>query len=271
MSRRDAGSQERSLSPFMKITTKIISGYGLFIAILAGLAICQAIVINRVQSINQTLKEISFQKTATSLNALENLKSIADLTKKFLNDPDTYRKKLADYRNAFENNLKELQLKAAGGEEQDSAKRLAQGWETFAANLEIMQTGSKRDDAAANLLDELERLEMQSQAVYESNLRAMSEKVYAAEKTGKISALILFSTTLFALAVGVLVSFLIYRSIAKPLVSLTEGTKALAEGKIFYNLDSTRKDEFSQIAKDFNTLTRRLKELDKPKNDSELP
>jgi methyl-accepting chemotaxis protein len=255
----------------MKITTKIISGYGLFIAILAGLALYQAIVINRVQSINQTLKEISFQKTMASMNALENLKGIADLTKKFLNDPDAYRKKLADYRNAFENNLKELQLKAGSGEEQDSAKRLAQGWGSFAANLEILQTGSKDEETTAILLDELERLEMQSQAVYESNLRAMSEKVHEAEETGKISVLILFSTTLFALAIGILVSFLIYRSIAKPLASLTEGTKAIAEGKIFYNLDSTRKDEFSQIAKDFNTLTRRLKESDKPKNNSEMP
>lgn len=255
----------------MKITTKIISGYGLFIAILAGLAIYQAIVINRVQSINQTLKEISFQKTVTSLNALENLRDIADSTKKFFADPDAYREKLVEYRNAFENNLKELQLAAASGDEQDSTQRLGQGWESFAANLEILQTASKREDAAANLLDELERLEMQAQAVYEFNLRAMSEKVQKAEEAGKISALILLSTTLFALAVGILVSFLIYRSIAKPLAFLTEGTKAIAEGKISYNLDSTRKDEFSQIAKDFNTLTRRLKELDKPKNPSEMP
>jgi signal transduction histidine kinase len=48
---------------------------------------------------------------------------------------------------------------------------------------------------------------------------------------------------------------------------LTEGTRAIAEGKFFYRLDTTRDDEFSQLAKDFNTMTRRLDALDQLKKD----
>jgi methyl-accepting chemotaxis protein len=58
---------------------------------------------------------------------------------------------------------------------------------------------------------------------------------------------------------------LIFRSISKPLANLTEGTRALAEGKLSYRLDTSGKDELSQLAKDFNSLTHRLNELEKQK------
>ena len=52
-----------------------------------------------------------------------------------------------------------------------------------------------------------------------------------------------------------------------PLANLTEGTRAIAEGKFYYRLDTSRNDEFSQLARDFNTMTRRLNELDELKKD----
>ncbi len=251
----------------MKITTRIIAGYGLFIAILAGLVIYQVITIHHMQSINRTLKDINFQNAMVSLNALENLKGMTDFTKKFFVDPDTYRKKLADYKNSYEANLRELKSKAASSEEQDSVKRLGQSWKSFASKLETLQTSPQRENADAALLDELERLEMQTHAVHESTLRSMTGKVNKSEATSETAALVLYSATLFALAISILISFLIYRSISKPLAHLTEGTRAIAEGKFSYRLDTTRKDEFSQLAKDFNTMTHRLNELDELKKD----
>jgi signal transduction histidine kinase len=251
----------------MKITTRIISGYGLFIAILAGLVIYQVITIHYMQSINKTLKDNNFRNAMVSLNALENLKGVTDFTKKFFVDPDAYRKKLSDYQISYEANLKELKRKAASGEEQASVQRLVQSWNIFAAKLETLTVNPTRNYADTTLLDELERLEMQTQAVYESTLRSMTEKVNRSEAASDTAALVLFSITLFVLAVSILISFLIYRSISKPLAYLTEGTRAIAEGKFFYRLDATHNNEFSQLAKDFNTMTLRLNELDELKKD----
>jgi two-component system sensor histidine kinase GlrK len=78
---------------------------------------------------------------------------------------------------------------------------------------------------------------------------------------------VLWAVTVAALAISVLVSFLIIRSISKPLAHLTEGTRAIADGKFFYRLDTTRNDEFSQLARDFNKMTSRLNELDDMKKD----
>jgi signal transduction histidine kinase len=79
--------------------------------------------------------------------------------------------------------------------------------------------------------------------------------------------LVLWFATFFALAISVLVSLLIVRSISKPLAHLTEGTRAIADGKFFYRLDTTRNDEFAQLAHDFNKMTLRLNELDELKKD----
>jgi two-component system sensor histidine kinase GlrK len=68
-------------------------------------------------------------------------------------------------------------------------------------------------------------------------------------------------------SLSILVSLLIVRSISKPLANLTEGTRAIADGKFFYRLDTTRKDEFAQLAQDFNKMTLRLNELDELKKD----
>ncbi len=64
------------------------------------------------------------------------------------------------------------------------------------------------------------------------------------------------------LALGALAAFLINRSVALPLNSLQQGTRALVEGKSFYKLDTSRNDELAHLAKDFNTLVQRLRELE---------
>jgi len=103
--------------------------------------------------------------------------------------------------------------------------------------------------------------------VYHVTLRVMSSKVEASRKTGATAVLVLWIATFVALAISVLVSLLIVRSISKPLAHLTEGTRAIADGKFFYRLDTTRNDEFAQLARDFNTMTLRLNELDELKKD----
>ena len=117
------------------------------------------------------------------------------------------------------------------------------------------------------LQNDLEQLRAQTFSVYKAGVRSMSSKVEKSRKTGDTAALVQYCATLVALAISILVSYLIFRSISKPLAHLTEGTRAIAEGKFFYRLDATRNDEFSQLARDFNAMTLRLNELDEMKKD----
>jgi signal transduction histidine kinase len=250
----------------MKITTRIISGYGLFIAILVGLVIYQVITINNMQSINKALKDINFQNAETSLNAMRDRDLVEEYALKSFLDPE-YLKQLELSQKDYEADLRDLKSNATSGEEQDTVKRLAKSWESLAADLDLLKKGFRSEEATASLKEGLDHLKIQTRAVYDASLRSMSEKINRSEATGETSALVLYSATLFALAISILISFLIFRSISKPLASLTDGTRAIAEGKFFYRLDTTRKDELAQLAKDFNTMTQRLNELDELKKD----
>lgn len=252
----------------MKITTRITSGYLLFVAVLAGLVIYQVITINRMQGINRTLSGINFQNATVCLAAMDDIDTVAEFTKKSMASPDL-KKKLKEYQESFERSLRELRSHAQSDEEQTEIKRLSSQWERYKADLTALQEGSEWTSTAlpASLEESLEGLATQTRSVYQAILKSMRSKIDASRRTADTAVLVLWCATFAALAISVLVSFLIIRSISKPLAHLTEGTRAIADGKFFYRLDTSRNDEFSQLAKDFNKMTSRLNELDEMKKD----
>ena len=70
-----------------------------------------------------------------------------------------------------------------------------------------------------------------------------------------------------ALLLVVLVSFLTARSIKAPLRRFTEGTRAVADGNLHVQLDESGHDEFSRPAAAFNSMVRRLGDLERLKQD----
>jgi methyl-accepting chemotaxis protein len=117
-----------------------------------------------------------------------------------------------------------------------------------------------------DLVEQLEGLRSQAYSLYQASTQTLSSEAETARKTGDRAELVLWILAAMALVVSLFVSVSVLRSIATPLRHLAEGTRAIAEGKEFYRLDTSRNDEFSQIAKDFNTLARRLRSGDAEQN-----
>src|SRR5439155_8668598 len=57
------------------------------------------------------------------------------------------------------------------------------------------------------------------------------------------------------------------QSINVPLRRLTRGTRAIAKGEFWHRLPAHGRDEFSELARDFNVMTQKLGELDQMKKD----
>jgi two-component system sensor histidine kinase GlrK len=253
----------------MKITTRISLGYILLFIFLAVLVVYQVVTIGRMQAINRTLSGVGSQNALVSLQALRDLDLVEEYARKSLAlaDPD-YLGPLREYRDDFERDLAELRGQAGSAGERGEIVRLGAGWNDFTRELDARlgrpAPGAPFPDALAA---DLERLKAEARSVYQASLGAMRDKVEQSRAMGETAALVLWVSTLAVLVIGALVSFLIYRSISRPLAHLTEGTRAIAEGKFFYRLDTSRDDEFSQLARDFNTMTRRLDELDRLKKE----
>ncbi len=69
------------------------------------------------------------------------------------------------------------------------------------------------------------------------------------------------------LALSALLSALLVRSIVDPLGRLAEGTREVSAGRFGHRLEAGGSDELAQVARDFNSMTGRLDELDRMKRE----
>ncbi len=251
----------------MKITTRIISGYGLLIAVLAGLAVYQYLTIAGMVEINETLKNINLESALASATAWNALSQVGDYAKRSFVDRDFYEASLRESREDFIKNLEALKNYANSAKEQAEVKRLSEQWIAFDRKLHaLLQEQSRGGTDFPDVLQiDLKQMSAQIDTLFKISKESIASKVQESSDTAKTAMYVLWSTTILALAISILVSCLIFRSISKPLAGLTEGTRSITRGKFHYRLDTSRDDEFAQLAKDFNAMTRRLNELDELK------
>jgi signal transduction histidine kinase len=215
------------------------------------------------------LKNIHLQGVLTCLDAWNELSQVdKDAQRSFVNR-GLFLGSLRNSQKDFEKSLENLKTYAISAKEQAEVKRLSEQWSAFNDRFNALQQQLPKDstDFPSVLDHDLEQLKIQISFVFKASKDSIASRVQESQKTAEKSMRVLRVTTLVAIIFSILISFLIFHSISKPLANLTEGTRAIAEGKFFYRLDTSRNDEFSQLAKDFNTMTRRLGELDELKKD----
>jgi len=256
----------------MKVATKVATGSGLLAALLIGVLVYFVLLVRQLVAVNHQLTEVHFRTTTVALELLGQLDALELDARKFFVTRDTrYADLVADARTAFATGLAELEQLAARGADSESIRRLAALWRPFAL------TTVPRDQMAARLtttsdaellevvagpLDDLHR---QTWAVLTASREGIARQVAATGTAGREAEK--FSLALAAVAplLAALIVALTVRSFREPLRRLTEGTRAVASGTFTYQLEATEGDEFASLAEDFNTMVRRLGELDTAK------
>ena len=259
----------------MKIASKISSGFGILIALIVAVLSYQVTLFLQMQSINRSLSTIDFHSAILSVQLLRALDQVEEFSRKFFvtgGDPD-YAAQTAQMRDAFSDGLKELNRLPLSPDEKVGIERVSDLWSRFSAASIDGQTRYKSlspDDAEkalGNLIDLLSRLRVEVQATILASQRTIESRVEESSIAAHRAERISWWASGLALVLSLAVSLWIIRSISGPLRELTAGTRAVAEGKFFYQLDSSRNDELAQLAGDFNVMTRRLSELDGLKKD----
>jgi len=255
----------------MRTTTKIIAGFAALTALMAGLVVLQIIAMQRIQSINRNLSTVNFLAALGSLDLLRTRDQVEEYARKLfvLGDPQ-YAALLLEFEQEFESTLRDLQTKGRSPGEQQALERLTLDWSAFRRDLEREQGRLKPGSLAefpAHLDEQLARLRERTQALYQATLAAVELEVERSAVTGRQAEQIQWIVAALALTSSILVSFFIARSILNPLGQLTEGTQRISRGQFDYRLSISGDDELSQLARDFNAMTRRLREVDELKKD----
>jgi len=254
----------------MKVTTKCISGYGILIALMFGVLVYQITSINRMHLKFRSLERVDFQATLISVDLMRTRDLVEEFTRKSLiSGDDEYASMSKEYERDFKEILEKLQPLATSEKERKEIERLAGFWNQFQEDISRHRESQlKREEIPPPaLMEHLERLRTQAQTVYNATQGTIESEIQKSASMGAEAQVISLSAAALSLILSCLVSFVIIRSISEPLRNLTQGTRAIAEGKFFYRLDTSRNDEFSQLARDFNSMTQRLNELDQMKRD----
>lgn len=255
----------------MKVSSRVVSGYAVFLALLSAVLAYQTVVVHQMRTINRDLSGISFRAALSSLQLIRDRDLVEEYSKKSFvgRDPD-YLARLREYQLDFETTLATIRSMASSATEQAAVSLLTRTWQEFKSEIDSQLAQPEPVNGApfpANLNDNLDRLNVQAQEVHQAILRAIASEVERSRKTGRYSGRVTWFAALGALSLSGVVSFFIMRSVLVPLRHLARGTRAIADGDFSYRLNASRKDEFAQLAADFNAMARRLEELDQMKRD----
>jgi two-component system sensor histidine kinase GlrK len=116
------------------------------------------------------------------------------------------------------------------------------------------------EKASDGILEELKKLEAYSRGDIQQRMKMLGESSASARK-------LVITMSAIAIVLVVVTSFLITRSITRPLTILMEKTKEISKGVFDDHLDIPSPPEISELTKAFNSMCGKLKMVDKMKSD----
>jgi two-component system sensor histidine kinase GlrK len=260
----------------MRVATKLASGYGLLILLLAGLVVYHLTAVRAMVVTNETLASLVLRLSRNATSQLARLDELAENGSKYEVTRDSgYVARFEAARSAFGSDLDELAGFELSAEERARLDDLSALWprlfpDTTGLDELIAAHSGPRGDAAnfdVWLDDAVRQLRERTRGIYLASERAMEAEMTASIAAAQRVQTLSLVSLVTALAVSLIVFGLVFRSITRPLAELREGTTAVAGGDFEYRLERTRADEFSELADDFNVMTQRLRELDHAKRD----
>ncbi len=257
----------------MKVSSKIVSAFLVLMLLAVVVLGNQLTVISQMQKVNRDLFEFDLSAATTVLDIQQLTEIINDDSKKYFAvvDPSGYDKQLTDLRNDFLKDLDTLQKTARFENQQTATQKLSEAfddyWKAFSRLKQERTEALDSDELPPVLTNTLDHLAAQSEVTYEAVKGSMKSQIAAAKERGEKAQRVSWIAGLFSFLLGAIVFAFLIRSINDPLRRLTHGTRAIAKGQFWHRLPAHGNDEFAELARDFNSMTERLGELDQMKKD----
>jgi signal transduction histidine kinase len=255
----------------MTVAKKLAVAFALHILILSALLIHHVRTIRESVSISYELTDISSRTYSTATEQVRRVVQMEEnAAKHWVTRDSGYLNRFDELFAEYGGELASLSAQPLSEPERARLTALEAGWKSFgdlARSLGSLRESPDSQESLALIQVGLDSLRTQTQrlghASQESMLLQLQRASLAAHRTERLS----WMAAAGALVLSVLISALIVRSITESLSRLAHGTREVARGRFGYRLNTGRDDEFAQVARDFNTMSARLHELDRMKQD----
>jgi two-component system sensor histidine kinase GlrK len=260
----------------MKVSTRIVTGFGILLTVSLATTLYQTLMIQRMQSINKDLSQVNFEAAGIVQNMNQEMFDLEDYSRKYfvLNGDPLYEKELDSVRSDFISDLSRLDLKARTPREREAIKGLSLSWNDFWLSFgsEKARLKGDSDDATSGDLPEslqnaLDKIRERTETVMAAVRVGIKEQVDSAAANGARARSVSLVTGVLSLLIAIVVAVVVVRAIADPLRQLAQGTRRISKGQFWHRLPSDGRDEFADLARDFNLMAQRLAELDGMKKD----
>ena len=256
----------------MKVATKVATGSGLLAALLIGVVGYFVVLVGQLVTSNRELTAVHFRASTVALDLLHQLDQVEANARKFFVTRDAdYAERVSQARDAFAAGLAELEsLDGKAGGSLGTA-RLGSLWRAFsfagvaAPEMASRLAGTPDADVLRVLGDPIERLRRETWAVLDLSRAGIAARVARTVEAGHTAERVSLTVAGLALLLACLIVVLTVRSINDPLRRLIAATRTVAGGTFAAQIEAGRGDEFAELAEDFNTMVRRLSELDEMK------
>lgn len=247
----------------MKVARRVSLGYGVLLALSGILILVQVTVFRNLQEVNRKNSGENLLMALTVVDLLRDSDALKEISARYFVKGDTGSwDEMKEGIQRFEDALRQIRDFKGSVRESEEVARLQQFWQDFKSALTgdpAAQNPAASGTIPDSVRERLDTLRAQLMTVYQAVLQDIRTQAEDSRKSGERTEMIALWIGGATLLAGLLLAYLTVRSVSIPLRLLCEGTRGIAEGKSFYRLDTSRNDELSQIAKDFNTLAEKLR------------
>jgi len=258
----------------MKVATRLRGAFAIYIALLALVALYHMRTIQRAVASGHALSELSSRLRVASTTQVDRIAQMNSDAQKFVVTRDRgYLRKVLESSRAYGADLATFDSVALTPAERTALKPLAADWRVAAEKLArlgaVVATAppASAEASVSDLQRDLAQIRTETEALAAASQDAMTRELNDSEESAATAMRVAWFAAIGALALSILLSALLARSIIKPLQRLADGTREVSAGRFGHRLDVTGPGEFAQVSRDFNSMVARLDELDRMKRE----
>lgn len=257
----------------MTVARRLQSALAGFVVLIAAVVAFQVRTIRAAANSGQSLAEISSRLRTTSTDQLARLAQMGDDAEKYVVTRDAaYLERATESARVFGTELARLNSLDLTPGERSALVGLAVDWRSvapIAGSLDELPTttAAETESRIARFQASLNAVAEKTRALGAASQAAMSDELMAVDHAATSAERLSLGAAIGALVLMILVAAHLVRAIIVPLGQLAEGTRQVSAGRFDHRLRADGDDELAQVARDFNSMTGRLDELDRLKRE----
>ena len=260
----------------MSVSSRVVLSVGLLMLLALGVVGYQLRTVNLLQEINKELSDVSFVAANSLLKTDLDAEELWRNFGRYLSFGEDRRKDIETTLNEniqnIDQSFTDLDSVRQPWQAPDEIAALSTAWIEYKAQIESVRQsvppiGFEPEQFPPSLVDARLKHRQQIVSARDAVLASITAKVQSNKNLGNQAERVSVAAAAIFLVLSAAIAFFTVRAINRPLRELTRGTRSIASGEFSHRIPENGPSEFSDLARDFNSMSEKLGELDQMKKD----